>query len=87
VQRVIGLVPGFVALFLLASIIASTGVIPDRLVEISSDVERVLFTAALFAIGVAVHLPTLRRIGPRPALISTVVWCAACATTAVVLRA
>jgi len=87
VQRVRGLVPGFVGLFLLASIVSSTGVIPDRLAEIASDVERVLFTAALFAIGVAVHLPTLRRIGPRPAVTSAVVWCAACATTAVVLRA
>jgi len=87
VQRVRGLVPGFVGLFLLASIVSSTGVIPDRLAEIASDVERVLFTAALFAIGVAVHLPTLRRIGPRPAVTSAVVWCAACAATAVILRA
>ena len=87
VRRVRGLVPGFVALFLLASIISSTGVVPDRLAEIASDVERVLFTAALFAIGVAVHLPTLRRIGPRPAVTSAVVWCAACAATAVILRA
>ena len=87
VRRVSGLVPGFVALFLLASIISSTGAVPDRLAEIASDVERVLFTAALFAIGVAVHLPTLRRIGPRPAVTSAVVWCAACAATAVILRA
>lgn len=86
-QRVRSLVPGFVGLFLLASIISSAGVIPDRLAEIASDVERVLFTAALFAIGVAVHLPTLRRIGPRPAVTSAVVWCAACAATAVILRA
>ncbi len=87
VRRVRGLVPGFVALFLVASIVSSTGVIPDRLAEVASDVERVLFTAALFAIGVAVHLPTLRRIGPRPAMTSAVVWCVACATTAVILRA
>lgn len=87
VRRVSNLVPGFVALFLVASIISSTGVIPDRLAEIASDVERVLFTAALFAIGVAVHLPTLRRIGPRPAMTSAVVWCAACAATVVILRA
>lgn len=87
VQRVRGLVPGFVALFLVASIISSTGVIPDRLADIASDVERVLFTAALFAIGVSVHLPTLRRIGPRPALVSAAVWCVACAATGLILLA
>ncbi len=87
VQRVRGLVPGFVALFLLASIISSTGVIPDRFASVASDVERVLFTAALFAIGVSVHLPTLRRIGPRPALVSAVVWCVACAATGLILLA
>ena len=87
VHRLRGLMPGFVALFLLASIISSTGVIPDGLATVASDVERVLFTAALFAIGVSVHLPTLRRIGPRPAMTSAAVWCVACATTAVILRA
>ena len=87
VHRLRGLMPGFVALFLLASIISSTGVIPDRLATVASDVERVLFTAALFAIGVSVHLPTLRRIGPRPAMTSAAVWCVACATTAVILLA
>lgn len=86
-QRLRGLIPVFVALFLVASIVSSTGVIPDRLAQVASDVERVLFTAALFAIGVAVHLPTLRQIGPRPAMTSAVVWCVACATTAVILRA
>ena len=87
VHRLRGLMPGFVALILLASIISSTGVIPDRLATVASDVERVLFTAALFAIGVSVHLPTLRRIGPRPAMTSAAVWCVACATTAVILLA
>ncbi len=86
-RRTIGLVPGFVALFLVASIISSTGVIPDRLADFASEVERVLFTAALFAIGVAVHLPTLRQIGPRPAVTSAAVWIVACAATAGILRA
>lgn len=85
--RVRGLVPGFVALFIVASLISSTGVIPDGVADVASDVERVLFTAALFAIGVSVHLPALRRIGPRPAVISTAVWVLACATTAAILRA
>jgi uncharacterized integral membrane protein (TIGR00698 family) len=87
VRRLVGLVPGFVALFLVASIISSTGVIPDRFAEIASDVERILFTAALFAIGVSVHLPTLRQIGPRPAMTSAAVWCLASAATAAILLA
>ena len=87
VARIRGLVPGFVALFILASVISSTGVIPDDVVGVASDIERVLFTAALFAIGVSVHLPALRRIGPRPALISAAVWVLACGATAAILRA
>lgn len=87
INRLRGLMPGFVALFLLASIISSTGIIPERTADYASDAERILFTAALFAIGVSVHLPTLRRIGPRPAMTSAVVWCAACFATALVLVA
>jgi uncharacterized integral membrane protein (TIGR00698 family) len=87
VRRLYRLIPAFVALFVAASIISSTGVIPDRLAETTADIERVLFTAALFAIGVSVHLPTLRQIGPRPAVTSAIVWCLACAATAAILRA
>jgi uncharacterized integral membrane protein (TIGR00698 family) len=87
VQRVRGLVPGFLALFIVASIISSTGVIPEGLADVAADVEKILFTAALFAIGVSVHAPTLRRIGLRPALTSTVIWSVAALTTLVILRA
>jgi uncharacterized integral membrane protein (TIGR00698 family) len=87
VRRLYRLIPAFVALFVAASIVSSTGVIPDRVAEITSDLERILFTAALFAIGVSVHLPTLRRIGPRPAVTSALVWCLACVATALILRA
>jgi uncharacterized integral membrane protein (TIGR00698 family) len=86
-QRVRGLVPGFLALFIVASIISSTGVIPDGLADVAADVEKILFTAALFAIGVSVHAPTLRRIGLRPALTSTAIWSIAALTTLVILRA
>ena len=86
-QRVRGLVPGFLALFIVASVISSTGVIPDGLADVAADVEKILFTAALFAIGVSVHAPTLRRIGLRPALTSTVIWSVAALTTLVILRA
>lgn len=86
-QRVRGLVPGFLALFIVASIISSTGVIPDDLAALAADVEKILFTAALFAIGVSVHAPTLRRIGLRPALTSAAIWAVAALTTLAILRA
>jgi uncharacterized integral membrane protein (TIGR00698 family) len=86
-HRLRGLMPGFLALFILASIISSTGVIPEPLAELAADAEKILFTAALFAIGVSVHAPTLRRIGPRPAFVSAAIWAVACATTLVILRA
>jgi uncharacterized integral membrane protein (TIGR00698 family) len=85
--RLRGLVPMFVALFVVASVVSSTGVVPDGLTDATAEIERILFTAALFAIGVSVHLPTLRRIGARPALTSALVWCLACAATVAVLRA
>jgi uncharacterized integral membrane protein (TIGR00698 family) len=87
IHRLRGLVPGFLALFIVASIISSTGVLPDGFVEVASDVEKILFTAALFAIGVSVHAPTLRRIGMRPALTSAAIWSVAALTTLVILRA
>jgi uncharacterized integral membrane protein (TIGR00698 family) len=86
-RRLYRLIPLFVALFILASIISSTGVIPDRLADLAADVEKILFTAALFAIGISVHAPTLRRIGLRPALTSTAIWSVAALTTLVILRA
>lgn len=86
-QRVRDLVPGFVALFLLASAVSSAGAIPDTVADVAADLERILFTAALFAIGASVHLPTLRRIGIRPGAVSAAVWCVMCAATALVLRA
>lgn len=86
IGRLRGLVPVFVALFIVASMVSSTGIVPDGLADAAADVERVLFTSALFAIGVSVHVPTLRRIGLRPAAVSAVVWCVACAATATVLR-
>jgi uncharacterized integral membrane protein (TIGR00698 family) len=86
-RRLYRLIPLFVALFILASIISSTGVIPDRLADLAADVEKILFTAALFAIGISVHAPTLRRIGLRPAVTSAAIWSVAALTTLVILRA
>jgi len=85
IRRLRGLVPDFVALFIVASLVSSTGIVPDGLADVAAGVERLLFTAALFAIGVSVHVPTLRRIGPRPAVTSALVWCLACAATAAML--
>jgi uncharacterized integral membrane protein (TIGR00698 family) len=86
-RRLYRLIPLFVALFILASVISSTGVIPDGLADLAADVEKILFTAALFAIGISVHAPTLRRIGMRPALTSTAIWSVAALTTLAILRA
>lgn len=86
-RRLYRLIPLFVALFILASVISSTGVIPDGLADLAADVEKILFTAALFAIGISVHAPTLRRIGLRPALTSAAIWSIAALTTLAILRA
>ncbi|GAB2945232.1 putative sulfate exporter family transporter [Micromonospora polyrhachis] len=57
--------PLFVAGFLGAIALASTGLLPGRVLAAAATVQQVLLTAALVGLGVSVHRSVLRRTGPR----------------------
>ncbi len=83
------LVPLFVAGFLAAIALTSTGLLPPGLLAASRGLQSVLLTAALFGLGTGIHLPTLRRtggpalvLGPPPGCWSAAWRTAACACSA-----
>ncbi|MET9957906.1 putative sulfate exporter family transporter [Streptomyces sp. NPDC006326] len=67
-------VPLFVAGFLAAAALRTTGVLPDAALEWAHTVQELLLAAALFGLGSAVHLPTLARTGGRAAVLGLGAW-------------
>ncbi|MGL6279409.1 MAG: YeiH family protein [Gaiella sp.] len=67
-------VPPFVAGFVLAIAIASTGVLSDGAIAAIDHVRSFLFAAALFAIGTRVDLRRLARLGLRPVAVGLASW-------------
>lgn len=68
------LVPGFVAGFLLAGAVRSTGVLPPAVLDAAGLVEKVLLSAAMVGLGQAVRLRRLRRLGLRPVGLALLSW-------------
>ena len=68
------LLPLFVAGFLAAVALRSTGVIPDGWLANAKSLEKVLLSAALFGLGTGVQLSKLRRIGGRPLVLGLGAW-------------
>ncbi len=66
--------PLFVAGFLAAIAIRSTGVLPTRVLADIKTVETVLFAAALVGLGAGVEVAKLRRIGARPLVLGLSSW-------------
>ncbi|MFI5616130.1 YeiH family protein [Streptomyces sp. NPDC051567] len=67
-------VPLFVAGFLAAAALRTTGVLPDAALEWAHTAQEALLAAALFGLGSAVHLPTLARTGGRAAVLGLAAW-------------
>ncbi|WP_371415334.1 YeiH family protein [Citricoccus sp. SGAir0253] len=63
------IVPLFVVGFLAAMLVRSAGVLPEALLSILQVLQTLLLAAAMFALGLGVHLPSLVRVGPRPMLL------------------
>jgi uncharacterized integral membrane protein (TIGR00698 family) len=59
-------VPLFVALFLVAVAIRSTGLLPDSLVGHATDVDTALLACAMAGLGLTIDVGQLRRLGGRP---------------------
>ena len=66
--------PLFVAGFLAAIAVTSTGVLPAPVLSVAEDVQQVLLVAGLVGLGTGIHLPTLRRTGGRALLLGLASW-------------
>lgn len=67
-------VPLFVAGFLGAVALTSTGLLPAGALELAKTVQGVLLAAALVGLGTGIHLPTLRRTGGRAVVLGFASW-------------
>ncbi|GAA1124828.1 YeiH family protein [Citricoccus alkalitolerans] len=70
------IVPLFVLGFVAAMILRTTGVLPEAVLDVVQILQTLLLSAAMFALGLGVHLKSLVRVGYRPVLLgllSTVV--------------
>ncbi len=68
------LLPLFVAGFIGAITLASTGLVPAHVLDVAKTVQGVLLAAALVGLGTGIHLPTLRRTGGRALLLGLLSW-------------
>jgi uncharacterized integral membrane protein (TIGR00698 family) len=65
-------VPGFIVLFVLASLV--NGYLPAELTAVIRKIAPLLITGALTAIGLSTDLRRLRSAGPRPLMLGLLVW-------------
>jgi uncharacterized integral membrane protein (TIGR00698 family) len=67
-------VPLFVAGFLAAIALRTTGVLPPEALSVARTAQQVLLTAALVGLGTGIHLPTLLRTGGRALGLALASW-------------
>ncbi len=67
-------VPLFVAGFLGAVALTSTGLLPAGVLDAAKTAQGVLLAAALVGLGTGIHLPTLRRTGGRAVVLGLASW-------------
>lgn len=68
------IVPLFVAGFLVAIVVRTTGVLSDGALDVAATAEKVLLTGALVALGTGVDVRRLRRLGGRPLAVGLLAW-------------
>ena len=66
--------PIFVAGFLAAIVIRTTGVVPVDGLTVIKTAQTIILTAALFGLGCGVAIARLRRVGGRPLVLGLVSW-------------
>lgn len=64
------IVPLFVVGFAIAMVLRTADVVPVGLLESVSVVQTILLTAAMFALGMGVHLKSLVQVGGKPVVLS-----------------
>jgi uncharacterized integral membrane protein (TIGR00698 family) len=75
------LVPPFLVLFLLASVLDTVGLVGADARRVLADVAVGLITIGLAAIGLGTDLAGMRRTGPRPLLLGALLWLAVAASS------
>ena len=68
------LVPAFIALFLGAMMVRSTGIVPSGALDTARLVEQHLLAAGMVGLGSSVVLVRLRRLGLRPLALGAIAW-------------
>lgn len=66
--------PLFVAGFLVAIALTSTGLLPAGLLGAATTVQHIVLAAALVGLGTGIHLPSLKRTGGRVLLLGLASW-------------
>ncbi len=81
------LVPLFVSAFLGLVLLRSTGLLPEAVLVPAEFCGTALLTAAMFALGLGVRVSAMRKVGPKPFVLSAAatVWVAAIALGGVLL--
>lgn len=77
------LVPRFVLGFIAMILVATTGVIPPTALEWVKLLQQFFLTAAMFALGLGVHIRSLMRLGLRPILLSLLATLIICMVVAI----
>jgi uncharacterized integral membrane protein (TIGR00698 family) len=81
------IIPWFIGWFLLAALIQTSGIIPDRWHGAIVELAMLLITAALAAIGMSTNVRALFRSGLRPLALGFLLWVAIAITSLVVQHA
>lgn len=68
------LVPLFIVGFLVAIVVRTSGVLGDDVIASIADVEKILFTLALVALGAGVRVAKIRQLGGRPLALGLTSW-------------
>lgn len=68
------IVPLFVAGFLAAIAVTSTGLVPTEVLSVAKHLQEVLLAAALVGLGTGIHVTTLRRTGGRALVLGLTSW-------------
>lgn len=68
------ILPAFVALFLVAVVLRTTGWLSDNVIDVAKGIEGWMLTAALVGLGAGVRIDRLRNLGPQPLVLGGIAW-------------
>lgn len=80
------LVPAFIVGFLVCMGVASTGLLPEVVTQLTGHLEAILLATALFALGTEVRWQRMARMGIRPLVLGGTLWLGLVVVTFVGLR-